>query len=78
MSESKKSGSELDHAVFKTSIEDLVNLWLARYGSGWIDKQEVLADPFFEWAALRLRTVARLEEHRLQTDNKVVLRIVDQ
>ena len=69
--------SDLDHAVFKTPIEALVNLWIARYGSEWVDKSIVEGDEFFEWAALRLRNIGRLEEHKLYSEGKVVLRIVD-
>lgn len=80
------SMSDLDHVVFKTPIEDLVNMWLARFGREWVDKQEVLDDEFFEWVALRLRGVARLEEHVIWNDRpvnsvpngpKTVLRVVD-
>lgn len=60
-----QSQSDLDHAVFKTPIEDLVNMWIARYGTDWVDKEQVLGDEFFEWAALRLRSTGRLEEHTL-------------
>jgi hypothetical protein len=79
--------SDLDHAVFKTPVEDLVNIWLAKFGNDWVDKTEVLNDEFFEWAAMRLRNVGRLEEHTIWNaqdpanaaipGRKVVLRIVD-
>ena len=57
-----ESMSDLDHAVFKTPVETLVNLWLARFGSGWVSKEEVRSDEFFDWAALRLSKLGKLEE----------------
>lgn len=60
-----KSTSDLDHAVFKTSIEDLSNLWLAKYGVDWINKEVVTNDEFFGWAVLRLKNAGKLEEHRV-------------
>lgn len=83
-----QSQDDLDHAVFKTPVEDLVNMWLAKYGSDWVNKQDVLNDEFYEWAAMRLRAVGRLEEHTIwqapeagmaltAQARKTVLRIVD-
>lgn len=60
-----KSMTDLDHAVFKTDIETLVNLWIAKYGTGWVDKATVMDDEFFEFTVLRLRSIGRLEEHTL-------------
>ena len=59
------SKSDLDHAVFKTPIEALVNLWLAKFGDDWVEKDRVIGDDFFEWAAMRLRALGRLEEHTI-------------
>jgi len=58
-----KSMSDLDHAVFKTPIETLINLWIAKYGNDWVDKETVMDDEFFEYTVLRLRSIGRLEEH---------------
>jgi len=75
--------TDLDHAVFKTPLDTLVNLWIAKYGSDWVDKEKVLDDEFFEWAALRLRQLGRLEEHSIFPTSpndprmRIVLRIVD-
>lgn len=55
--------SDLDNAVFKTPIDTLVNLWVAKYGTEWVEREKVLGDEFFEWAAMRLRGIGLLEEH---------------
>ena len=60
-----KSMTDLDHAVFKTDIETLVNLWIAKYGTDWVDKATVMDDEFFEFTVLRLRSIGRLEEHTI-------------
>ena len=80
-----ESMSDLDHAVFKTPVETLVNLWLARFGSGWIPKEEVRNDEFFDWAALRLNKLGKLEEQTVvNTTNihdfpsRVMVRIVEE
>lgn len=61
---------ELDHAVFKTPVEDLVALWVAKFGNDWVQKAAVIDDEFFEWAALRLRQLGYLEEHQLWVDDR--------
>lgn len=68
---------DLDHAVFKTPIETLVTLWVARYGSDWVKKADVVGDDFFEWTILRLHSAGRLEEHRIASTMEIVLRIID-
>lgn len=80
-----ESMSDLDHAVFKTPVETLVNLWLARFGSGWIPKEEVRNDEFFDWAALRLNKLGKLEEQTVvNTTNihdfpsRVMVRIMEE
>ena len=57
--------SELDHAVFKTPIETLVNLWVAKFGADWVHKSDVADDPYFQWVAMRLRSIGKLEEHQI-------------
>lgn len=70
--------SDLDHAVFKTPVEALINMWVAKYGEDWVSKDLVLDDPFFEWAAMRLRSLSKLEEQSFTEEGTRVfmLRIV--
>jgi len=75
-----ESMSDLDHAVFKTPIDTLVSLWIAKYGTDWVKRETVLGDEFFEWAALRLRSAGMLEEHNVWGVPGLsgpVLRIID-
>jgi hypothetical protein len=80
--------TDLDHAVFKTDISVLVNLWLAKYGRDWVEKDKATEDEFFEFAMLRLKSTGRLEEHVVWTSKEThpttnpnqritVVRIVD-
>jgi len=74
-----QSMSDLDHAVFKTPIATLCDLWVARFGSGWVSKKLIVDDEFFNWTALRLRSSGNLEEHLVvQSDGKrdAVVRIL--
>lgn len=72
-----QSTSDLDHAVFKTPVATLVNLWVARFGDGWVDKKGVQGDEFFEWVAVRLKQMGKLEEHLILEKQQVVVRVVD-
>ena len=74
-----KSSTDLDNAVFKTPIESLVTLWIARYGKDWVKKGEVVEDEFFKWAVLRLRSAAKIEEHRIYENGtgEQVMRIIE-
>ncbi len=66
--------------VFETKIDDLVNAWLAKFGDGWIKRDEIFKaeDPeFFELAAQRMMKCGRLEEHTLMDTMEVVYRVVE-
>lgn len=68
----------LNKEEFQLPISDIVNLWLARFGSRWVEHDEVFSDDgFFEIAVQRLRNSSKLEQHTLADDGKIVYRIIE-
>lgn len=52
---------ELSHAVFDTPIETLVNMWIARFGHGFIHYGVIEQDTFFRLSAFRLMNLNKVE-----------------
>ena len=60
--------------------ETLSNLWVVRFGKGWVGNDTVEDDEqaeFWRHAANRLRELGYLEMHTLASSYRVVLRIVE-
>ena len=74
ISESYVSMADLNSEVFKASIEDLLNLWVTRFGNEWTDLVEIEKDPFFTLAYQRLRQMGELEQHYLTDRSRYVCR----
>ena len=74
ISQSYVSMSDLDSEVFKASIEDLINLWVTRFGNEWIDLVDIEKEPFFTLAYQRLRQMGELEQHYLTDRSRYVCR----
>jgi len=68
---------ELTTAPFYMRIEDLVNLWLAKYGNEWVDVQEVMYDNYYKYVYARLKALGELEQHYLTDRSKFVCRKPD-
>lgn len=66
--------SDLDHAVFKTPITTLADLWVARWGEGWVDARDVEKEDFYAWAALRLKKLGYVEEYYVVDKGITVMR----
>ena len=66
--------------VFKTPIESLVTLWIAKFGSnaeGFVAVHpDDLEDPFWRLVAVRLQTLSRLEIY-LMADEALMARVVE-
>ena len=71
------SASELKCEQFDMKINDLVNLWLAKYGNEWVDVQEVKHDNYYKYVYARLKAVSELEQHYLTDRSKFVCRKPD-
>jgi hypothetical protein len=60
--------------------ETLANLWVVRFGKGWVGNEAVEDDEdatFWSHTANRLRELGYLEMHTLASSYSVVLRIVE-
>ena len=68
---------ELTTAPFNLKIEDLVNLWLVRYGNEWVDVMCVTSDPYYKYVYARLKALGELEQHYLTDRSKFVCRKPD-
>lgn len=67
---------------YNVDVETLANLWVARFGKGWVGNdavEDMDADQVDWWrhAANRLRELGYLEMHTLASSYRVVLRIVE-
>ena len=64
-------------AAWDASISTLVDVWLAKYGSEWVNEVELIEDMFFAVAATRLLKLNRLEKINVPTSMHAVYRIVE-
>ena len=68
------TSKELDHEAYNTSIENLINLWVTRFGNEWIDLTTIEDDDFFNLAYRRLKQMGELEVHYLTDRARYVCR----
>lgn len=66
--------ADLKSEVFDAKIDDLINLWLTRYGNEWVDLVDIEADEFYLRVYKRLRSVGQLEQHYLTDRSRFVCR----
>ena len=55
-----KPVTDINHPAMQPSLDIIENLWLVKYGDGWIKKETVL-DDFYRVAAQRLANANRME-----------------
>jgi hypothetical protein len=68
------TSKELDHEAYNTSIENLINLWITRFGNEWIDLATIEDEEFFNLAYRRLKQMGELEVHYLTDRARYVCR----
>jgi hypothetical protein len=66
---------DLDSAAGKASLEELSDLWRARWGQKWVKRSEI-NDEFYTICAQRLLSSDRLEAHEL-ADGAHVYRLIE-
>jgi len=71
---SPATSKELEHEAYQSSVENLINLWVTRYGNEWIDLVDVEGDNFFRLAYRRLKQMGELETHYLTDRARYVCR----
>jgi hypothetical protein len=64
---------KLDEGAWDVAISQLVDLWVVRYGSRWVNESEL--DEFYKVAAKRLRPLNKIEMHFVNSMD--VYRIVE-
>ena len=68
--------ASMEHEAFNTPVETLVNLWLAKYGDAWVDKNDVVDEEFFNFAAQRLIKLGKMEEFYIADSGRTVLMVL--
>jgi hypothetical protein len=66
-----------DNPAWSESVSTIVDLWLAKFGDGWVEGSELENDIFFSIIATRLIKLNRLEKHHLPDRFYCVYRIVE-
>ncbi len=64
---------KLDEGAWDVPISQVVDLWTVRYGSKWVNADEL--DEFYEITAKRLRALHKVESHYVNGND--VFRIVE-
>lgn len=68
------TSKELEHEAYNVSVENLINLWVTRWGNEWADLSEIENDEFFKLAYRRLKQMGELETHYLTDRSRYVCR----
>jgi hypothetical protein len=68
------TSKELEHEAYNVSVENLINLWVTRWGNEWADLSEIEQDEFFRLAYRRLKQMGELETHYLTDRARYVCR----
>ncbi len=71
----KVNMADLNSDVFNSKVETLVNLWLTKYGTDWVDISDVMDDAFYGRVYKRLRSLSELEVHYLTDRARYVCRM---
>ncbi len=71
----KVNMADLNSDVFNSKVETLVNLWLTKYGTDWVDISDVMEDAFYGRVYKRLRSLSELEVHYLTDRARYVCRM---
>lgn len=66
--------ADLNSEVFNAKIDDLINLWVTRYGNEWVDLVDIETDEFYLRVYKRLRQLGQLEQHYLTDRSRFVCR----
>lgn len=66
--------ADLTSEIFEAKVEDLLNLWVARFGNEWVDLDKLAEDQTFTRVYKRLRQTGQLEQHYLTDRARFVCR----
>jgi hypothetical protein len=68
---------DLRHEGMKAPLSALVDMWVVRWGSEWVDEKEFQEDDFWRIALVRLTGANKLEKHNLANQYTSVYRIIE-
>jgi hypothetical protein len=68
---------DLRHEGMKAPLSALVDMWVVRWGSEWVDETEFKEDDFWRIALVRLTGANKLEKHNLANQYSSVYRIIE-
>ena len=66
----RMTADDLNTPAGQASLEELADLWRARWGNKWVKRGEV-DDEFYTIAAIRLVEAGKVEVHQLADDTRV-------
>jgi hypothetical protein len=74
MAESTLRSEQLEHEAFDVPVDELIDLWLVRFGNDWVDIVVLDDDNFWNMAYRRLKALGELEIHYLTDRARYVCR----
>lgn len=60
--------------VFSVPVDSLIDIWTLRFGSTWVNLEDIETDEFFKMAYVRLKSLGKLEVHYLTDRSRYVCR----
>ena len=68
---------DLKHEAMRAPLSSLADMWLARWGSAWVEEQEFMDDDFWRLTLIRLVGANKLEKHTFVNQYHCVYRIIE-
>lgn len=68
---------QIKDAVLNADVGALIDAWRLRFGTRWVDDEELSNDPFYSQVAATLGKTSHLESHMVVDQNKLRCRLVE-
>lgn len=73
--DSEITSAMLESEAFKVPVDNLVNIWVLRFGHDWVELERIEEDSFFSLAFKRLKQLGEVEVHFLTDRARYVCRM---
>lgn len=73
--DSEVTTAMLESEAFKVPVDNLVNIWVLRFGHDWVELESIEDDAFFSLAFKRLKQLGEVEVHFLTDRARYVCRM---
>lgn len=73
--DSEVTTAMLESEAFKVPVDNLVNIWVLRFGHDWVELERIEEDSFFSLAFKRLKQLGEVEVHFLTDRARYVCRM---